>query len=315
MLRPSYRMRAFRMPVSRSRLYGAVLSAAFFSFLLYFASVNLGWFTLNTEYFLLLGVAEGLVVGLYEASAVTKELAKKAETTVWLTLPLFPLCMLPLLWIFVLYGTYALLPYAAYLILPFLPAYEAASGWRYSKFEKEHKVQVFTISHFGFKYWTEPVDLSPRFGLFIDSVISKDFSGIIYQAAYSQKFIAYMKGRSKIERPTKDFLSKILDIVDTYGRRSRRIGWMFIMSMVALMIYFFELVATNAFGLEKVVDGVIVEGQAITLILGIVPFATVFGGFFAAMLLLRRRYKKRISTVLTSLNPEILSNLRSIIET
>jgi hypothetical protein len=40
----------------------------------------------------------------------------------------------------------------------------------------------------------------------------------------------------------------------------------------------------------------------------------LFGGVATARLLLKREYQKRISTLLESMNPDVSSNLKSLVE-
>jgi hypothetical protein len=312
MSHPSYRL---GYPVAKMRLYWSVITTAFFLFLLYSASVRFGWFTLIRGFYLSLGIVEGLLIGWFEAKVVTGELMKKAETIAWQMLPIsIVLGGLPLLLAITLFGVSEFLPFAAYFVFPFVPAYLATSGWRYNEFEKERKAQILMFVY-GLKYWIEPIiDVSDRFAQFIYSVVSKDPHGIFNQAGYSKRFMALIDERPKIEPSTKNFLSKILETMKRYRRRSLTIASIFVISMLILIIYFFVLVSTNAFGLVKVVDERIVSGQAIDLILGCVPTFSVFGGVVAARLLLNRRYQKKISTLLASLNLNISSDLKNLSE-
>ncbi len=308
---PAYRsLKAARYPLARTRLYYSIFTGAVFAILLYLASVGLGWFTLIRGFFLPLGAVEGLLVGLYEARVVTRELSKKTETVVWRTLPISALGALPVLLMIIMYGTSEFVPIAAYFVFPFIPAYYASSGWRYRRFEKDRRVQIFMFVY-GFWFWTEPLDTGPRFNQFIAYAVSKDYSGILSQAGYSDKLIAFLKERPKIERSTRDSLFKLLDFLRRYRRRALAFTWTFILSMIGLIIYFFALAATNAFGFMKVQGGVIVEGQTISLVLGIVPMVLVFGGVATAGVIMRRAYRKRISTLLTSLNLNKLSELKT----
>jgi hypothetical protein len=304
----------------------SIPAAVFFSILLYFTSTRLGWLNPTTGFCLLLGVVEGLLVGLYVGSTVTGELAKKTETTAWRTLLISLFSFSPLLVIFILYGTSMFLPYSAYFVLPYAPAYAAVSGWLFSRFEKKRSVQIFNLSFFSARYWTEPTSVSkrvPREGIedlslgfdeFIDSVISKDFSGIFYEAAYAETFLADLKAMPRIERPARDFLSKILETMKKYQQRLRAATYIFTILNVVILTSFFVLAATDGFGLMKIVgEGGIVDNQAI-LVLFVIPVAFNFGGIVAARLLLKRRYKKKISTLLSPISPGISSNLKSLIE-
>lgn len=65
------------------RLVSSITTAVFFSILLYVASVDLKWFTLICGFYLLVGIAEGVLIGLLEARIVIQELARGKQTTPW----------------------------------------------------------------------------------------------------------------------------------------------------------------------------------------------------------------------------------------
>lgn len=257
----------------------------------------------------MLGVAEGILAGQLEARMVIGELSKKTETVVWQIMPInVVLFTLPLALVIGLFGSSEILPFAAYFVFPFIPAFLSTSGWLYNEFEKEQKVQIFI---YGFKYWIEPiVDISHEFIRFIEAVISKDLFGILHQASYSQKFMTMLEERAEIEPSTKNSISKILETTKKYHRLSLACFLIFIVSCLSLIIYFFVLVSTNAFGLLEIVDGKIVSGQAIGLVLGCVPTFSVFGGVIGMRMLLNRKYRKQLSTLLASLNLDVLSELK-----
>ena len=259
----------------------------------------------------MLGVAEGILAGQLEARMVIGELSKKTETVIWQIMPInVVLFVLPLVLVIGLFGSSEILPFAAYFVFLFIPAFLATSGWLYNEFEKEQKVQIFMFIY-GFKYWIEPiVDISHEFIRFIEAVISKDLFGILHQASYSQKFMTMLEERAEIESSTKNFLSKILETAKKYHRLSLACFLIFIVSCLSLIIYFFVLVSTNAFGLIEIVDGKIVSGQAIGLILGCVPTFSIFFGVIGMKMLLNKKYQKQISTLLASLNLDVLPGLK-----
>jgi len=301
-------------PVTKMRLLWSIIASIFFSFLLYSASANLGWFTPARAFYLLLGVVEGILVGYLEAKIVVSELMNKAEAIAWQTLPInVVLFGLPLFLAIILFGVSEAWPFLAYFVLPFVPAFLATSGWCYSKFEKERKVQIFMF-FYGFKYWIEPIfDVSTEFAQFMGAVISKDVSAILDQARHPESLITILEEKREIEPSTKNFLSKILETLKEYKRQTLTYAIIFVISCLTLLIYFLVLASTNTFGLVQVVDNRIVAGQEFALILGCVPTFSVFGCVVAAGLRLKRKYQKKISTLLTSLNSNILSNLKNLL--
>jgi hypothetical protein len=114
-----------------------------------------------------------------------------------------------------------------------------------------------------------------------------------------------------VDRSTRDSLFKLLDVLRRIHRRALVFSCIFIGSMIGLLIYFVVLAATNAFGFMKVQDGVIVEGQTISLVPSIVPMVLVFGSVITVGIILRKEYRKRISALLASLNLKKLSELKS----
>ena len=297
-------------PVAKIRLFMSIIAAVFFGFLLYSASVNLKWFTIIRGFYLLLGVVEGLLIGGFEARIVIRKLIRDTETIVWQILPISAVSFgLPLLLAITFFGVSEFLPFVGYLVLPFVPVYYAISGWYLNKFEKQNKVRIFMFVY-GFKYWREPIpDAGDRFYQFVRDVASKDSSSIWSQMGYSKRLMATLKERQDIEPSTRKALSNILEVMNEYRRRMLTVFAVFLISCFLLIVYFFVLVSTNAFGLVEVVNHRIVSGQAISLILGCVPTFSVFGGVFMAMWSLRKRFQKRISSMLASMNSDKLSSI------
>ncbi len=128
---------------------------------------------------------------------------------------------------------------------------------------------------------------------------------------YSKRLMATLEERQGIVPSTRNVLSNILEVMKQYRHRGLAVLSVFIISCLILIIYFFVLVSTNTFGLVKIVDHRIVSGQAISLVLGCVPTFSVFGGVFAAMWSLRKGFRKRISSMLASMNSDKLSSLVS----
>lgn len=297
-------------PVAKMRLLMSIIAAVFFGFLLYSASVNLKWFTIIRGFYLLLGIFEGLLIGWLEARIVTHKLIRDTETMTWQILPISAVSFgLPLLLAITVFGTSELLPFGAYLVLPFVPVFYATSGWYYNEFEKENKVQIFMFV-IGFKYWTEPIpDASDQIYHFIRDVASKDSFSLLSQAGYSKRLMATLKERQDIEPSTQNACFNILEVMNEYRHRMLTVFVVFLISCFLLIVYFFVLVSTNTFGLVEVVNHRIISGQAISLILGCVPTFSVFGGVFIAMWSLRKRFQKRISSMLASMHSDKLSSI------
>lgn len=208
-------------PIAKIRLYMSIISAAFFGFLLYSASINLRWFTIFRGFLLLLGIVEGVLFGELEARIVTRKLVKETEAIVW-QMPLISAVLfgLPLLLAFMFFETSELLPFLAYLVLPLFPVYCATSGWRFYKFEQQNKVQVFMFIY-GFKFWTEPIlSDNDRLNFFIENVASKDALAILSQAGYSKSLMATLEERQDIETSTRKALSNVLQVINEYKHRT-----------------------------------------------------------------------------------------------
>ncbi|MEM3608756.1 MAG: hypothetical protein QXV87_00210 [Candidatus Bathyarchaeia archaeon] len=249
-------------------------------------------------------------MGEFEARIVTSKLVKETETIVW-QIPLISavLCGLPLLFALMFFGVSELLPFAAYLVLPFYPVYCATSGWRFRKFEQQNKVQVFVFIY-GIKFWTEPIlSDSDRLNYFIDNVASKDALTILSQAGYSKRLMAALEEKQNIEKSARKALFNILQVINEYRHKTMIVFAMFLTSCLLLIVYFIALASTNTFGLVHVVNNKIVSGQAISLILTCIPTFSVFGGVFIATWRLRKQCRKRISNILESLDSNKLSSI------
>jgi len=294
------------------RLFLSIFAAVFFGFLLYSASVNLKWLTVIRGFYLLMGIAEGVLIGWLEAQIVTRKLINETEMIPWqIWLIGVVLLVPPLLLTLQAFGGSEFLSSAAYLVLPFVPAFYATSGWLYNKFEKENRVRIFMFVY-GLKYWTEPIlDAGDQFDQFIEAVASKDSFSILSQAGQSKKLMATLEERRDMESSTENAWSDILKAMNEYRRRLLTVGSVFIISMFVLIVYFFVLSSTNVFNLVKVVDNRMVSGQAISLILSCIPTFSVFGGVFAAALYLRRKFQKRISGILEHVDSDKLSSVEN----
>jgi hypothetical protein len=293
-------------PVAKIRLFMSVIAGVFFGFLLYGASVNLKWFTALRGIYLVLGVAEGLMIGWLQARTVTNNLTGDTETIVWQMLPIGAVLAGPPLLLAITIFRAEYLPLMAYLVLSFIPVYFATTGWFFNEFEKKNKVQIFMFVY-GLKYWIEPVfDVSERFHNFVRNVASKDASSFEGQSGYAKKLMAKVEERQDINPSTRKTLLDILEVMNKYRRRMLLAFAVFMVSMPLVIVWLIVLTSTHTFGLEEVVGGRIVSGREITLVLGCVPFFSVFGGSFAAVLLLRKRFQERMSSVLTSVDSDKL---------
>jgi hypothetical protein len=237
-------------PITKMRLFSSILAAVFFGFLLYSASVNLKWFTVIRGFYILTGIVEGVLIGWLEARIITRKLISVTEMIPWQILPIGIVSLvLPLFLTFEAFGSSEFLQFAAYLVLPFIPAFYATSGWCYNKFEKENRVRVFMFIY-GLKYWTEPVfNASDRFNQFIEAVASKDSFSILSQVGQSKRLMETLEEKQDIESSTQNTLSNILKTMNEYRHRLLMGGSLFITSCLVLTVYFFVLASTNAFGL------------------------------------------------------------------
>lgn len=297
-------------PVAKMRLLISIIAGVFFGFLLYSASVNLKWFTIIRGFYLLLGIVEGMLIGELEARIVARKLIRDMETMAWQILPINAILFgLPLLLAIMVFGVSEFLPFVAYLILPFVPVFYATSGWHFNKFEKQNKVRVFMFVY-GLKYWTEPiVGNSDRLYHFIRDVASKDSFSILSQAGYSKRLMAALEERQDIGPSARKALSNILEAMSKHRRQMLIVFVVFLVSCSLLIVYLLTLVSTNTFGLVEIVDHRIVSGREISLVLGCVPFFSVFGGVFTAAWSLKKRFQKRISSMLASMDSDKLSSI------
>jgi hypothetical protein len=294
-------------PVAKTRLFMSIPAGVFFGFLLFGASVYLKWFTVIRGFYPVLGVIEGLLIGRFEVQTVINNLTGHTETMVWQTLPISTVLFgMPFLLAMTIFGVSEYLPFMAYVVLSFVPVYYATTGWYFNKFEKKNKVRIL-MSPYGFKYWTEPIlDISERFYHFIRDVASKDAFSLGLQAGYSKKFITKLEERQDINPSTRKTLLDILKVMNKNRQRMLLVFAVFLVSMPLVIFWLSVLTSTHTFGLEEVVGGRIVSGREITLVLGCVPFFSVFGGSFAAVWLLRKRFQERISSLLINVDSDKL---------
>jgi hypothetical protein len=251
----------------------------------------------------LFGVVAGLLLGVLETRIVIPKLAKDKEAFVWQVVPIeAALFGVPLLLVMALFGVSEYLPFGVHAFFPFITAAGAASGWHFSKFEKENKVSVFMF-YFGFEYWTQPtLDYSERFSYFLRDVASKDphhFWGQLGSSrgyiGYSKIFMAMLKEKPEIDPSTQKDLLKILKTMNKY----RSIGLtgfaLFLVSVSAIMILLFG----SAFGYIHLNFNIVdVVGPASGII---------FFSFAIGVLVLMKNFQRTISRLLANIDTSKLA--------
>jgi hypothetical protein len=251
----------------------------------------------------LFGVVAGLLLGVLETRIVIPKLAKDKEAFVWQVVPIeAALFGVPLLLVMALFGVSEYLPFGVHAFFPFITAAGAASGWYFSKFEKENKVSVFMF-YFGFEYWTQPtLDYSERFSYFLRDVASKDphhFWGQLGSSrgyiGYSKIFMAMLKEKPEIDPSTQKDLLKILKTMNKY----RSIGLtgfaLFLVSVSAIMILLFG----SAFGYIHLNFNIVdVVGPASGII---------FFSFAIGVLVLMKNFQRTISRLLANIDTSKLA--------
>jgi hypothetical protein len=138
---------------ARLRIALSVVAGVFFGFLLFEASVILQWFNIARCLYLVLGIANGFLIGFVEVRTVIRGVNEREKTVVWQPLLVsavtFPV---PLLVAVAVFGASEVLPFAGYVVLPFVPIYYAVTGGYYYKTEKLNNIRfcsLFTPSRIG----------------------------------------------------------------------------------------------------------------------------------------------------------------------
>lgn len=293
---------------ARLRMGMSVIAGAFFGFLLFETSVYLKWFTAIRCLYLLLGVVNGLLIGFVEVRTVIRGLNAKEKTIVWQPLLIsavtFPL---PLLVAVAVFGASEYLPFASYVVLPFVPIYYAVTGWYYYETEKRNDIRIFQ-SLYGFTFWKEtPPDCSVIFSSFISDLARKDYSLVLSltgYAGYAKRFMAMVEAKKNVDPSAKKALVETLQVMNKHSRRGLILFVAAMLFMGLLAAWIFVLVITNTFGLVEVVGDKIVSGREISLVLGLVPFLIYVAGVFGALRLHKKRFGQAILNSLENVDSE-----------
>jgi hypothetical protein len=272
-------------------------------FFIFLGSTNFGWFTLTRVIYFLFGVTAGLLLGAIETRLVIPKLVKGTEAFVWQVVPIgTALFGVPLLLVMAFFGVPEYLPFGVYAFFPFITAAGAASGWYFSKFEKENKVGVFMF-YYGFKYWKQPnPDVNERFHYFLRDVARKDSSQFGGQLGSSLGYIGYVNAfrdkleeKREIDSSTRENLIKILKTMNTFRIAGLVILALFLVSVVTLMILLFG----SAFGYFQLNFSIVdVVGPAS----GIILFS-----FFIGVIVLMKTFQRKISRLLAGIDTSKLA--------
>jgi hypothetical protein len=285
----SYHLGQVSMPVSQVRLASAVITAVSFGFLIYLASVNFDWLTMNRGFLMLTGMVIGLLLGWIEARTVTRGLTENQQIIVWqVLLASVVLIGSPLLLAKLLLDNSDFLPFASYLFLPAVPVFSFFSGWLFRKFESKNNVQVKILS-FGYIYYKEPIIVdSNRFSEFMRQVASRDSSSLWQQIGYTKRLMAALERRQDLESSTRENLLNIVRFMDRYRRMAIASLSIFLVAVSSMLI----IISTDMLGLIRMSK--INVGDIIGVGSGIVFFGFVTMVFFLVM-----NFKRKISNMLT----------------
>jgi ABC-type multidrug transport system fused ATPase/permease subunit len=290
--------RHFPLPIGKMRLFTSIFMAFVGGFFIFLGSTNFGWFTLTRVIYFLFGVTAGVLLGAIETRLVIPKLVKDTEAFVWQVVPIgTALFGVPLLLVMAFFGVPEYIPFGVYAFFPFITATGAASGWYFSKFEKENKVSVFMF-YYGFKYWKQPnPDVSERFHHFLRDVARKDPSQFWGQLGSSLGYIGYTKAfrdkleeKQEIDPSTRENLIKILKTMNTFRIIALIIFALFLVSVATLMILLFG----SAFGYFQFNFSVV---DVVGLGSGIVLFS-----FFIGVIVLMKTFQRKISRLLASID-------------
>ncbi len=297
-------------PIGSFRIIAFFVTAIFVGLLIFFASINQGYFSLMRMLYLLFGVAAGIFLGVFEARTVISKLKESTEALVWIVLPVgIALFALPWLFVTQIFSTSEYLPFGVYAFFPFFVSVLGSSGWCFSRFEKENAVRLFVFVY-GIHYWKEqnPV-ISDRFYYFIRDLISRDYSSLYLHVGYSNLYLKVLSKKDGIDASTRQELERILNVMKKYRRVFLSIYAGFMIALPLLVLWLFVLTSTHTFGMQQVVAHRIVSGREITIVLGVMPFAAVFGGTFGAIFYAQKRFRETISLLLEKVDSNKLSSL------
>ncbi len=293
---------------AKARMIMSVISGVFFGFLLVMASVNFKWFTLIRGLYLILGIANGIILGLVEAQSVIRGLNTKHKVVVWQPLPISALTFaLPFLVTIAVFGVSEYLPFGIYVVLSAIPVYYGITGWIYNRAETQNKIR-YLMSIYGFKFWKEPVpDYSNLFSSFISDLARKDYFLIMNPHGYlgnSKRLMSALEAKTNADPETKDQLMNVIQFMDKYRQRGLQLYAAVMVSMTLLGLWIFLLASTNTFGLQHVVNGRIVSGREISLVMGLVPAAAFFIFSILAPRLHWKRYQRTLLRLLANVDTD-----------
>jgi hypothetical protein len=231
------------IPISITRLIGAAVTGVFIVLLLYSTQVNQSWITLCI--YVLVGVTVGAVLGWYEAKTVLSRIKTDPLIIQWkLATAAGVLVILPFVFISGLYGFLESRNFLSYTVLTALPIFLATSGFEYTNYEKQNKVQIISGPN-GFRYWLEPVrEYSDKFYYFLRDIETKDTAAMWYHAGYSRIYRKELE-KQNLSKETKENIGKILKTLRAY-----QIAGLTILAIIALgfpLLIIFSF--TNGFGL------------------------------------------------------------------
>jgi hypothetical protein len=285
----------FAMPIGQTRLLISIIIVFASGFFIFFGS-SIYEFTLTRQIYLIFGVFAGYLFGVLETRIVIPKLIKSTEVVVWQIVPIgAALFGIPLLLVMAFFGVSEYLPFGLYAFFPFVTAAGFASGWHFSRFEKQNNVGVFMF-YYGFKYWTYPnPDVSARFYQFLKDVESKEasqFGGRIGSSlgyiGYAKAFMKKLEENQEIDPARREKLVKILKAMNTYRKTALATLALFLISVAAITFLIFG----SAFGnIEFGFNVVDVVGPAS----GIILF-----GFFVGVFVLMRMFQRKITRLLES---------------
>ena len=297
-------------PVGSFRIAASLVTAFLVGILIFFASINQGYFSLIRLLYLLFGVGAGIFLGAFEAKIVIPKLKESTETLVWTILPI-GIVLLAVPWYFVIqvFGASEYLPFGIYAFFPFFVSVLGSSGWYFSKFEKENNVRLFVFVY-GIHYWkVQNPAISDRFYHFIRDLVSRDFSSLYLHVGYSKLYTKELSKKETIDSSTRQELQLILNVMKKYRRIFLSIYAGFMIAMPLLVIWLYVLTSTHTFGMQQIIAHRIVSGREITIVLGVTPFASVFGGIFGAIFYARKKFRETISLLLEKVDYNKLSSI------
>ncbi len=284
-------------PIGKARLISAIITGCLVGVFLYFATTNLKWLTLTRQIYFLFGVSAGLALGLLEAKIVIPKLAKETETFVWQVIPVATaLFTIPLLLAVLLFGTAEYLPFMLYAFFPFIPAFLAASGWYYTKYEQGNRVTLFVFAY-GFKYWKQPnPDQSDRFYYFIRDVVTREFSSLAWHMGYSISYIRELEKKESIDPQTRMELLRVLKKMSSYRKIVLGGFALFLIAGFTLFALFFA----NIGGLIKLnID--------ILKILG--PLSGAIFAFLVSIYIVLQMFRRKVAKMLSAIDPDKLASI------